>query len=1180
MTPRNPFLAALAERVLVFDGSMGATLSALSLTAADYGGKEGCIDHLSLTKPETILALHRAFLDVGADALETNTFQATRLKLAEFGLGDQVREHNIAAARLARRAIDEFEGLGERSRFISTVGRAKLGKRFVVGSLGPTGMLPSADDPSLSNIGYSELFDVYREQADALLEGGVDAFIIETQQDILETRAAVNACAAAAADHAARTGTSRAAVMASVSLDTQGRMLLGTDIAAVCAILEALPCDVVGLNCSTGPEYMRDAIRYLCEHSSKFVSCIPNAGIPRNEGGRAVFPLGPEPMRDELRSFVSDFGVNIVGGCCGTGPDHIRLLVEAVTRLKPRTPRSHAGRDEEVASAMTALTLAQEPRPMIVGERLNTQGSRKVKRLLLDGDFDGLVAVARDQVAGGAHCLDLCTAVTEREGEDDTMATLVKRLELSVEAPLIIDSTEAKVIKRALETNPGRAVVNSVNLESGRKRIDDVLPLALEHGAAVIALTIEQSIGMAKTVDSKVKVARQIESICCGEYGLPRGRLIFDVLTFTLATGQAEFIDAGVNTIEGIRAVKAALPGVLTVLGVSNISFGLNAAARAVINSVFLYHCVEAGLDLAIVNPKDITPYALIMPDERSLAEDLIFNRRSDALARVIARYEGVRAGSSDAGAADEDDSALPVNERIHRRILHRRKDGIEALLDEALKTQTPVELLNGCLLGAMKDVGDKFGAGELILPFVLQSAEVMKKAVAYLERFLEKDDARTKGVVVLATVFGDVHDIGKNLVHTILSNNGYTVHDLGKQVPLHAIIEKATEVNADAIGLSALLVSTSKQMPLCVQELHREGLRYPVICGGAAINRAYVSRIGFVEDDRYYDPGVFYAKDAFEGLAIMDRLREPNERERLRTETEADARAAVARRAARSAARAGDSGVVRRSSIRRDVTIPKPPFWGAREMRDVRLTDVFRTMDLRSLYRLQWGAKSAKGDEWRKLLREEFRPRLDRMRAEALETGWLTPRALYGYFPAAADGDELVIFQANDATVELARFGFPRQPDSPYLCIADYFATIDGERRDVVGFQAVTVGSRASERYSGLHERGEYAEALYVHGLGVEAAEGLAELVHRRIRRELGLAPGQGRRYSWGYPACPNVEDHAIFFGFMPCEKIGLEMTEGFALVPEQSTVAVVVHHPEATYFSALGAGVTVGAL
>ena len=1177
MTPRNPFLDALAERVLVFDGSMGATLSALGLTPADYGGKEGCIDHLSLTRPDAILSLHRGFLAVGADALETNTFQASRLKLAEFGLADQTREHNVAAARLARQAIDEYrlEWSGRAS------ARPPRSHIFVIGSLGPTGMLPSADDPALSNIGYRELFDVYHEQADALLEGGVDAFIIETQQDILETRAAVNACAAAASDHAARTGAARAAVIASVSLDTQGRMLLGTDIAAVCAILEALPCDVVGLNCSTGPEYMRDAIRYLCEHSSKFVSCIPNAGIPRNEGGRAIFPLGPEPMRDELRSFVKDFGVNIVGGCCGTGPDHIRLLVEAVAGLRPRTPRIASGRDEEVASAMTALTLAQEPRPMIVGERLNTQGSRKVKRLLLDGDFDGLVDVAREQVAGGAHCLDLCTALTEREGEDETMATLVKRLELSVEAPLIIDSTEAKVIKRALETNPGRAVVNSVNLESGRKRIDDVLPLALEHGAAVIALTIEQSVGMAKTVDAKVKVARQIEAICCGEYGLPRGRLIFDVLTFTLATGEPEFIDAGVNTIEGIRAVKAALPGVLTVLGVSNISFGLNAAARAVVNSVFLYHCVEAGLDLAIVNPKDITPYALIMPDERALAEDLIFNRRPDALASVISRYQDVRAASTDgAGAAEEDDSALPVNERIHRRILHRRKDGIEALLDEALKTQTPVELLNGCLLGAMKDVGDKFGAGELILPFVLQSAEVMKKSVAYLERFLEKDDARTKGVVVLATVFGDVHDIGKNLVHTILSNNGYTVHDLGKQVPLHAIIEKANEVNADAIGLSALLVSTSKQMPLCVQELHREGLRYPVICGGAAINRAYVSRIGFVEDDTYYDPGVFYAKDAFEGLAIMDRLREPGERDRLRAQTESDARAAVARRAERSASRGGDGAVARRPALRRDVVIPKPPFWGAREMREVRLADVFRCMDLRSLYRLQWGAKSAKGEQWRRLLREEFRPRLDRMRADALETGWIAPRALYGYFPAAADGDELVVFQPNDATVELARFAFPRQPDAPYLCIADYFASVDGERRDVVAFQAVTVGSRASERYAELHERGEYAEALYVHGLGVEAAEGLAELVHRRIRRELGLVPGQGRRYSWGYPACPNVEDHAIFFGFMPCEKIGLELTEGFALVPEQSTVAIVAHHPQATYFSALGAGVTVGAL
>jgi 5-methyltetrahydrofolate--homocysteine methyltransferase len=1159
----SPFLAALADRVLVFDGSMGASLSAMELSASDYGGKEGCIDHLTLTRPDAVRAMHRSFLDVGADALETNTFQASRLKLGEFGLGDLVREHNIGAARLARELADEYAA------------RDPSKPRFVVGSLGPTGMLPSANDATLSAITYGELREVYLEQAQALLEGGVDALLIETQQDILETRAAIAACADAATAHARKTGGARAAVMASVSLDTQGRMLLGTDISAVCAILEAAPCDVVGLNCSTGPEHMRDAVRYLTQHSSKFVSCIPNAGIPRNEGGRAVFPLQPVPMRDQLLSFVKEHGVNVIGGCCGTGPEHIRLLVEGAAGAKPRVPKRV--REEEVASAMTALALAQEPRPLIVGERLNAQGSRKVKRLILADDYDALVEIAREQVAGGAHCLDVCTALTEREGEDTAMAEVVKRLELSVEAPLMIDSTEAKVIARALETNPGRAIINSVNLENGRKRIDDVLPLALEHGSAIVALTIEKSVGMAKTVEAKVAVAQQIEALCCGEYGLPRGRLIFDVLTFTLATGEAEYVDAGVNTIDGIRAVKAALPGVLTVLGVSNVSFGLTPPARAVINSVFLYHCVEAGLDLAIVNPKDITPYSLIMPDERTLAEDLIFNRRPDALERVISRYAGVSAAAPSA-ARDDDDAHLPINERIHRRILYRKKEGIEALLDEALLSQTPVELLNGCLLGAMKDVGDRFGAGELILPFVLQSAEVMKKSVAYLERFLEKDDAYSKGVVVLATVFGDVHDIGKNLVHTILANNGYTVHDLGKQVPLQTIIEKATSVNADAIGLSALLVSTSKQMPLCLQELHRAGLPFPVIVGGAAINRAYVSRIGFVDGETYYGPGVFYAKDAFEGLAIMDRLQDPGERERLKTQTEIDARAVMARRAARVPGAPLSASV--RSNVARGVPVPKAPFWGAREMQDIKLADVFRCMDIRSLYRLQWGAKSTKGDEWRRLLHEEFRPRLDRMKTDAIATGWLNPRVVYGYFPAASDGDDLVVFRPNDPAEELARFSFPRQPDPPHLCIADYFAPIDAENRDVVGFQAVTIGPRASDAYARLQELGEYAEGLYVHGLAVEAAEGLAELVHRRMRHELALRPGSGKRYSWGYPACPNVEDHRIFFGFMPCEKIGLRLTEGFALEPEQSTVALVVHHPEATYFSALGAGVTVGAL
>jgi 5-methyltetrahydrofolate--homocysteine methyltransferase len=1157
---KHPFLVALSQRVLVFDGSMGATLQAMNLTAADFGGKEGCNDHLSLTKPDAVRALHRAFMDAGADALETNTFQASRLKLDEYGLGESTREHNVVSAQLARELADAYTA------------RDPSKPRFVVGSLGPTGMLPSANDPSLSKLTYLDLYAVYHEQASALLEGGVDALLVETQQDILETRAAVTACARAAAAQADSSGRPRAAVMASVSLDTQGRMLLGTDIAAVNAILEALPCDVIGVNCSTGPEYMRDAVRYLANHSSKYISCIPNAGIPRNDGGIAIYPLEPEGMRDHLRAFVEEFGVNVIGGCCGTGPEHIRLLVEAAAGMAPRTPKAHPS--QEIASGMTSLALEQEPRPLIVGERLNAQGSRKVKRLILADDYDALVEVAREQVAGGAHALDVCMALTEREGEDTAMAEVVKRLELSVEAPLMIDSTEARVIKRALETNPGRAIINSVNLENGRSRIDDVLPLAVEHGAAVVALTIEKSVGMAKTVEDKVLVARQIEAMCCGEFGLPRGRLIFDVLTFTLATGQPEYLDAGINTIEGIRAVKAALPGVLTVLGVSNISFGLNPAARAVINSVFLYHCVEAGLDLAIVNPKDITPYALIMQDERALVEDLIFNRNPEALQRVIARYEGVSAAST--AAVDDDDSHLPVNERIHRRILHRKKEGIEALLDEALKTQTPVEVLNGVLLGAMKDVGDKFGAGELILPFVLQSAEVMKKAVSHVEQFLEKNDSYTKGVVVLATVFGDVHDIGKNLVHTILSNNGYTVHDLGKQVPVHSIIEKAVAVNADAIGLSALLVSTSKQMPLCLQDLHRDGHRYPVIVGGAAINRAYVQRIGFVEPETYYEPGVFYAKDAFEGLALMDSLQDPARREDLRTSTEAVARAAVAKRAARVVTPA-DAGLPARSSVAKDAPIPKPPFWGARELRDISLADVFRTLDVRSLYRLQWGAKSAKGDAWRALLHDEFRPRYERMKNEAIATGWLQPRAIYGYYPAAADGDELVVYQANDPAIELARFPFPRQPMMPRLCISDYFRGVDEERRDVVGFQAVTMGAEASERYARLQAAAEYSEALYVHGLAVECAEGLAELVHRHIRRELGLAAGQGKRYSWGYPACPNIEDHRIFFGFMPCEKIGLAITEASQLVPEQSTVAIVIHHPEATYFSALGAGESV---
>ena len=824
------YLEALAERVLVFDGAMGTALMAMHLDDAAYGGTpyHGCNEAIVLSRPDLIAAVHESYLEAGADVLETDTFTASRLKLDEYGLGERVADVNRRAAEIARAAADKH----------STGARP----RYVAGSLGPTGMLISSSDPTLSRITFDELAALYGEQAEHLVAGGVDLLVIETSQDLLEMKAAI-----AGIVRAFDRGVRRVPIQAQATLDLSGRMLLGTDIRAVCATLDALPIDVVGLNCSTGPVPMRDAVRYLVENSRCFVSVIPNAGLPlMGPKGETIYPETPDEMARELGAFVRDYGVNAIGGCCGTTPAHIRAFVAAVRGRKGRAPVAQTR--QSVASAMTAVSLEQDPRPLIVGERLNAQGSRRVKRLLLADDYDELMLVAREQVEGGAHVLDVCVALTERTDEDVQMATLVKRLAQSVEAPLMIDSTEPKVIEAALEIDAGRAIVNSVNLENGRGKIDVVMPLVRESGAAVVALTIDET-GMAKTAERKLEIARRIHAIVTGEYEIPPGALIFDALTFTLATGDPEFSRSAIETIEGIRAIKAALPGVLTSLGVSNVSFGLKPGARAALNSVMLHHCVAAGLDMALVNAKEITPYGELDEADRELCDDLVFDRRPDALARLIERWESAQSPSRAAAAAQEDDVDAPPERRIHDAILRRRKDGIEAKIDLALLERGPVEVLNEILLPAMKEVGDKFGSGELILPFVLQSAEVMKKAVSHLEQFLERKEGVTKGKIVLATVFGDVHDIGKNLVNTILSNNGYTVFDLGKQVPMSAILDKAIEVEADAIGLSALLVSTSKQMPVCVSEQSSRGLDFPVLIGGAAINRDFGRRIAFVDE-------------------------------------------------------------------------------------------------------------------------------------------------------------------------------------------------------------------------------------------------------------------------------------------------------------------------------------------
>jgi 5-methyltetrahydrofolate--homocysteine methyltransferase len=1138
------FIQATRERVVVFDGGMGATLEQFDLTPEDYGGLKGkCHEALVLNRPDVIQGVHESMIAAGAEALETDTFQASRLKLEEWGLGEHTLEINRRAAELARAAAGD--------------------QLFVAGSIGPTGHLPASDDPTLGKITFGELFEVFTEQARGLVDGGVDLIIIETAQDILEVKAAVFG-----AREAFKLTGRTLPIQTSVSLlPNGGKMLLGTDIQAVLTTLLALDVDVIGLNCSTGPEDMRDAIRFLGEFSPVPVHCIPNAGLPlQGPEGETIFPEEPDPLANTLQEFVERYGVSIVGGCCGTTPEHIAAIVDRVggREAAPRPERGPA----LVSSMMTATPLVQEPRPTLVGERVNSQGSRKAKELLLADDYDGLAQIAEDQVTGGAHVLDVCVALTERQDEDEQMREVVKRIALSQPAPIQVDSTEPDVIKAALEQIPGRAIVNSVNLEAGRDKLDVVAPLAKAHGAALIALTIDE-VGMAKTAERKVEVAQRIVGLACDEHGLDREALIFDALTFTLTTGDEEWRPSAVETIEGIRRIKAEIPGVKTSLGVSNVSFGVSPGARAVLNSVFLHHCVEAGLDLAMVNPNHIKPYNEIAENERELTDDLVFNKREDALERFIGHFE--QKGETEEEEVGDPTEGMEPEEALHYHILRRKKEGVEDWIDRSVEKIGAVPTLNQVLLPAMKEVGDKFGAGELILPFVLQSATVMKRAVAQLENYLERIEGHTKGKVVIATVFGDVHDIGKSLVNTILTNNGYTVIDLGKQVPIDTIINAAIENEADAIGLSALLVSTSKQMPTCVQELHQRGLEFPVLIGGAAINRDFGRRILYPngkESDEVYEPGVFYCKDAFAGLATIDQLVDGDARDALVVKMREEAR--VLRE---QVVKVDDGPPVTdssaRSTARTDVAIPDPPFWGAREL-DVDLDDVYPYLDRHVLFKLHWGGRGKKGEEWRQIVEghgddEGFAPKLERMWREQ---DYLQPRVRLGYFPAAADGNELVVFDPDDHERELERLVFPRQPKHDRICLTDFFRPVATGERDVVALQGVTVGPEVTEVMAQLERDGEFAEQLFTHGIGVQAAEGLAEWLHAEVRSGLGIELDQGRRYSWGYPACPAQSEHEKVWRLLELDKIGMFLSDGYAVMPEQSTVAIIAHHPQAVYF------------
>jgi 5-methyltetrahydrofolate--homocysteine methyltransferase len=1144
----SEFRRLLRERVLIFDGAMGTSIQDCNLSLDDFQGKEGCNELLVLSRPQVIREIHASFLEVGCDAIETNTFGASRLVLGEYGLAERAYEINRAAAQLAREVAADFSSPEQ--------------PRFVVGAMGPGTRLPS-----LGQIGFDDLLAMYTEQARGLMDGGADVLLVETCQDLLQAKAALIGCQ----DAMAAAGVARPLIV-QVTLEPTGTMLLGTELGAALTALEQYDVDAIGLNCATGPQEMMEHVHFLNRHSRKAISCLPNAGLPHMEGGRARYLLTPDELADYHRHFVEQHGVNIVGGCCGTTPAHLKRVVEMIGLRAPipRTPEH----TPSASSLYVSVPFRQDRSILIVGERTNANGSKQFRERLLAGDADGMVAVARDQVKEGAHVLDVCVDYVGRDGVAD-MGDLAGRLATQCTIPLVIDSTEAPVIEAALKCIGGRAIINSVNLEDGETgRPAKIFPMARRYGAAVIGLLIDEE-GQARSVEWKLRVAHRLHDLAVHRYGLEPSDLLFDALTFPLGSGQEDLRRDGLATLEAIRRIKAELPGVYTVLGVSNVSFGLKPAARQALNSVFLHMAVEAGLDAAIVNAAKILPMNRIDARQREVARQLICDERRDGYDPLA---EFMRLFEAGTGTRAAEVRAVPksIEERLKARIVDGERPGLEALLDEALLKYDALTIINEILLDGMKTVGDLFGSGQMQLPFVLQSAEVMKASVGYLERFMSRSDGQTKGTIVLATVKGDVHDIGKNLVDIILTNNGYTVVNLGIKQPIHNIVETALKERADAIGMSGLLVKSTLVMRDNLEELNARDLwRFPVILGGAALTR------GYVENDLQviYQGDVFYAGDALDGLRLMGEItsREPAEAPaRRRT---------IARPAVCGPARAPVAATVSggRSDVRADAPVPSAPFFGTRVVKDIPLPEVFSFVNEVALFRTQWQFHRGKGqkDRFDELIRTHVRPIYERWKARCAEEAILAPQVVYGYFACQSDGDDVIVYGEDGRTPRL-RFAFPRQAGGRRLCLADFFAAKDSDRMDVLGCMLVTVGQRASEVTRQLFEEHNYTDYLYLHGLSVETAEALAELWHKRMREELGIAGDdspdltrlfrqeyRGSRYSFGYPACPNLEDQAKLCALLQPERIGVGLSDEFQLEPEQSTSAIIVHHPEAKYFN-----------
>ncbi len=1166
-------METLATRVLVADGAMGTMLQAADLAVdTDFRGHEGCNEILNVTRPDVVTGVHEAYLAAGADCVETNTFGANLPNLGDYGIADQIRELSRAGAALARAAADRY----------ATADRP----RFVLGSIGPGSRLPT-----LGHAPYRALRDAYQENAAGLLEGGADALIIETCQDLLQAKAAIVAGHRAMAELG-----SSVPIIAHVTVETTGTMLLGSEIGAALTALEPLGIDLIGLNCATGPAEMTEHLRYLSQHTALPLSVMPNAGLPLLTPDGARYPLTPDELAQALSQFVTGYGAALVGGCCGTTPEHIAAVARAVADAPraARTPRAEPG----VASLYHHVPFAQEASVLLVGERTNANGSKAFRDAMLAGDLHRCVEIARDQARDGSHLLDLCVDYVGRDGAAD-MRELASRFATASTLPVMLDSTEPAVIEAGLEALGGRCVVNSVNFEDGdgpQSRYARVMPIVREHGAAVVALTIDEE-GQARTADWKVRVAGRLIDDLTGRWGLKVADILVDCLTFPVSTGQEETRRDAIETIGAIREISRRYPGVNFTLGISNVSFGLNPAARQVLNSVFLHECQQAGLTSAIVHASKILPMAKIPDEQRQIALDLLYDRRRDGydpLQRFIQLFEGVNAASARASRAQEL-AALPLDERLQRRIVDGERNGLAADLDEALRSRTALQIINDTLLAGMKTVGDLFGSGQMQLPFVLQSAEVMKLAVAHLEPHLAKADSAGKGTIVLATVRGDVHDIGKNLVDIILSNNGYTVVNLGIKQPISAILDAAAQHDADAIGMSGLLVKSTVIMKENLAEMLQRGLasRWPVLLGGAALTRAYV------EDDlrELFTGGeVHYARDAFEGLSLMDSVMAA--RRGAAVVVDPDRQAALAARKARRARQRAtvtaelppldDASV--RSDVALDVDVPTPPFLGTRVVKGIALAEYAALLDERATFLGQWGLRGSRGGagpSYEELVETDGRPRLrywlDRLTADQV----LEAAVVYGYFPAYSEGNTLVLLDENGHS-ERARFTFPRQRQERRLCLADFFRPREAGP-DVVALQLVTVGSPVSEYAAKLFAANNYRDYLEVHGLSVQLTEALAEYWHRRVRAELVLPSGRtladsdpadldgllrteyrGCRYAFGYPACPELADRATVVSLLDAGRIGVQLSEEFQLVPEQSTDAVIVHHPEANYFNA----------